>query len=63
MIATGACAIVVAPMPTILLRASDGHELSGHRVDPIGPARGGLASFEPTPAAHALQRTLAFMAD
>lgn len=29
-------------MPEIQLRASDGHELNGHRVDPIGAPRGGL---------------------
>lgn len=29
-------------MPDIKLRASDGHELSAHRVDPIGEARGGI---------------------
>lgn len=29
-------------MPDILLRASDGHELSAHRIDPIDAPRGGI---------------------
>lgn len=29
-------------MPDIKLRSSDGHEFTAHRVDPIGPARGGV---------------------
>lgn len=29
-------------MPNILLRASDGHQFDAHRVDPLGPARGGV---------------------
>lgn len=29
-------------MPDIKLRSSDGHELTAHRVDPLGPARGGV---------------------
>ena len=29
-------------MANIQLRASDGHEFSGERIDPIGPARGGI---------------------
>jgi carboxymethylenebutenolidase len=29
-------------MPNILLRASDGHEFDAHRVDPLGPVRGGV---------------------
>jgi carboxymethylenebutenolidase len=29
-------------MPNVKLRASDGHELDAHRVDPLGPARGGV---------------------
>ncbi len=33
-------------MPDILLRASDGHELSAHRIDPIGPARGGIVVIQ-----------------
>jgi carboxymethylenebutenolidase len=29
-------------MPNVLLRASDGHEFDAHRVDPLGPAHGGV---------------------
>lgn len=29
-------------MPNIKLRASDGHEFDAHRVDPLGPSRGGV---------------------
>jgi carboxymethylenebutenolidase len=29
-------------MPNILLRSSDGHEFDAHRVDPLGPVRGGV---------------------
>lgn len=33
-------------MPDIQLRASDGHELSAHRIDPIGQPRGGVVVIQ-----------------
>lgn len=33
-------------MPDIQLRASDGHEFSAHRIDPIGEPRGGIVVIQ-----------------
>src|SRR5690606_19328185 len=39
-------AIVASLMPDIQLRASDGHKLSAHRIDPVGEPRGGIVVIQ-----------------